>query len=197
MRGLLAVAWREIAERRMLFVAAAIAAAGPFAVPWLHGLQGVHAADVRGGTALALSLTFLLGATAFVGGTRLPGALADRRIGFDFARPLSGFAIWGGTLAAALVLAIGSAFLAFAPAALAGDASAWKNLVDSSGVPLPWPMVVLGASLLLFSLFGVAGVALRAHSPRLLADLVMLAGMSAAALYALIRLQWAGASNPV
>jgi hypothetical protein len=197
MRGLLAVARREIAERRMLFVAAAIAAVAPFAVPWLHGLHGFHAADVRGGTALALSLTFLLGVPAFVGGTRLPRALADRRIGFDFARPLSGWAIWGGTLVATFVLAIGSAFVAFVPAALVGDASAWKNLVESGGVPLPWPIVVLGVCLLIFGLFGAVGVALKAHSSQLLADLLMLAGMSAAALYALIRLQWAGASNPV
>jgi hypothetical protein len=162
-----------------------------------RGLHGVDAADVRSGTALALSLLFLFGTMALIGGTRLPRALADRTIGFDLARPVSTGAIWGGILAAALCLAIGSAFVAFAPAALVGDASAWTNLVDSAGVPLPWPIVVLGASLLLYCLFGVAGVALRAHSPQILADLVMLAGMSAAALYALIRLSWAGASNPV
>src|SRR5690349_9539581 len=101
MRGFLAVARREIAQRRMLFVAAAIAAAGPFVVPWFRGLHGVNATDVRSGTALALSLLFLFGTMAFIGGTRLPGALADRTIGFDLARPVSTGALWVGNLAAA------------------------------------------------------------------------------------------------
>src|SRR5689334_25024524 len=102
MRGLLAVARREIAERRLLFVAAAVAAVAPFAEPWLHGLHGVDGADVRIGTALALSLLFLFGTMALIGGTRLPGAFADRTIGFDLARPVSTGALWGGNLAAAL-----------------------------------------------------------------------------------------------
>jgi hypothetical protein len=197
MKGLLAVTWREIVHRRMLFVAALIAAVAPFAVPWLHGLHGVDAADVRGGTALALSLTFLFGATAFIGGTRLPRAIAERGIGFDLARPLSTPAIWGGTLAATLCLAIGSGFIAFAPAGLIGDAPAWKNLVDSADVPLPWPIVVIGAVLLLFGLFGAAGIALRAHSPQLVADLVLLTATLAAGAFVLFRLQWAGVSNEV
>lgn len=194
MRGLLAVARREIAERRMLFVAAAIAAVAPFAVPWLSGKHGVDAADVRGGTALALSLAFLFGAAALIGGTRLPRALADRRIGFDFARPLSAWAIWGGTLCGALVLALGSAVIVFAPSALAGDAAAWSDLIGAIEIPLPWPGVVLGAAFLAFGLFCAAAVAIRERSPWLAVDLLAIPAASFAAIYGLVRLQWAGIS---
>src|SRR4029453_331397 len=104
------------AERRMLFVAAAVAAASPFGVPLVSGLHNLDAAEARSATALAVSAILLCGVSAFLGGTRLPRGLADRRIGFDFARPLSSGAIWGGTLLGTLVLAIGSAFIAWLPA---------------------------------------------------------------------------------
>jgi hypothetical protein len=186
----------------MLFVAAAIAAAAPFAVPWLHGLHGVDSVDVRRGTALALSLVFLLGTTAFIGGTRLPRAIAERRIGFDLARPLSTAAIWGGTLCGTLVLAFGSALIAFVPAALAGDAkapwslageaTAWWALVDVTEIPVPWPVLVFAAALLAFGLFSAAGVAIRARSPWIVFDLLAIPAAALAAMYGLIRLGWAG-----
>jgi hypothetical protein len=113
------------------------------------------------------------------------------------ARPLSAAAVWGGTLAATLFLALGSAFVAFAPALLGGDSTTWKNLVDEGELRVPWPIVVVGASLLVFGLFGAAGVALRARSPRLAIDLLLGAATLAAAVYGLIRLQWAGVTRAV
>jgi hypothetical protein len=197
MKGFLAVARREIAQRKMLFVAAAFAAVISFLIPLVRGFHGMDAFEARSAFALGLSVVFLLFVSAYLGGTRLPGAIAGRRIGFDFARPLSAAAVWGGTLAATLFLALGSAFVAFAPALLGGDSTTWKNLVDEGELRVPWPIVVVGASLLVFGLFGAAGVALRARSPRLAIDLLLGAATLAAAAYGLIRLQWAGVTRAV
>jgi len=198
MKGLLAVARREIEHRRFLFLGAAIAAAAPFVVTWIRGLHDFDAAEVRSATGLALSLTFLLGTAAGLGGTRLPGALADRRIGFDFARPLSSGAIWGGTLLGTLVLAIGSALIAWLPAALAGDTGFWPSLFVSllniTEIPLPWPVLALLATLFLFALAQAAGVAIRARSGLLAVDMLLLPVSIAAAGYGLMRLQRVGAS---
>ncbi len=198
MKGLLAVAWREIEQRRFLFLGAAIAAAAPFLVTWIRGLHDFDAAEVRSATALALSLTFLLGTAAGLGGTRLPGTLADRRIGFDFARPLSSWAIWGGTLFGTLVLAIGSAFIAWLPAALAGDTGFWPSLFTSlfnfTETPLPWPVLALAATVFLFALAQAASVVIRARSGLFAVDMLLLPVSIAAAGYGLMRLQRVGAS---
>jgi hypothetical protein len=197
MKGFLAVAGREIGQRWQLFVAAALAAVVSFLVPLVHGLHSMDAFEARSAFALGLSVVFLLFVSAYLGGTQLPGAIAGRRIGFDFARPLSAAAVWGGTLAATLFLALGSAFVAFAPALLGGDSTTWKNLVDEGELRAPWPIVLVGASLLVFGLFGAAGVALRARSPLLAIDLLLGAATLAAAAYGLIRLQWAGVTRSV
>jgi len=194
MRGLLAVARREIAQRWQLFVAAAFAALISFLVPLVHGFHRMNASEARSAFALGLSVVFLLGVSAYLGGTRLPQAMADRRIGFDFARPLPGWAIWGGTLCGTLVLAIGSALIAWLPAALAGDAGFWPSLFDFTEIPLPWPVLALPARLFLFALFQAAGVGIPARSGLLAVDMLLLPVSLAAAVYGLARLQRAGAS---
>ena len=193
MRGFLAVARREVAQRRILFVGAVFAAAIPFAVPLLRGLRGTAAIESRSATALAFSVAFLYGVSAFLGGTVLPRGISERRIGFDFARPLSTWAIWGGTLLGTIVLATGSALIAWGPAALVGDAASWPNLVDSLEIPLPWPVLMMCVSLLLFAIFQTAGTALRSRSVLLLVDLLLVAVAVAAATNGLVRLLWAGA----
>jgi hypothetical protein len=195
MRGLLAVARREIAQRWQLFVAAAFAAVISFLVPLVHGFHGMDASEARSAFALGLSVVFLLGVSAYLGGTGLPQAMADRRIGFDFARPLPGWAIWGGTLCGTLVLSFGTAAIASAPLALTGDAIAWSNLSHGTEIPLPPAITAVAASLLAFGLFGAVGTAIRARSPLLLADILLVPAAIAGAGYALIKLTWAGADK--
>lgn len=188
MRGFLAVASRDIASRRIVFVAAALAALVPFAVPLLRGMKGTEALEARTATALILSAAFLYGIAGLIGSTVIPRGIADRRVGFDFARPLSALAMWVGTLAATLLLAVGSAAIVWIPAALAGDAGFWPNLVELTGLSLPWPIIAVAAAILLFGLSSVVGVALRSRSWIALVDLVLLLAISLAVVSLLARL---------
>ncbi|HEV2063603.1 MAG TPA: hypothetical protein VGS00_03535, partial [Thermoanaerobaculia bacterium] len=89
MRGFLAVARREIEEKRFVFAAAAAASLIPFAIPLVRGLHGTAATEARDWTTAILAGTFLLGLGVVLGGSVISRDLVDRRIGFYFSRPLS------------------------------------------------------------------------------------------------------------
>ena len=99
MTGFLAIARREVREHRVVLVAAAIASLGALAVPLFA--VGTPAAQARAVTAFLGALAFATGIAIGLGATTLSPGMASRRIGFDFARPLSGSAIWFGRLAGA------------------------------------------------------------------------------------------------
>ena len=64
MTGLLAVARREIFERRHILTAAPAASLIPFAVPLFRGMSGGAARQLRGETAMFLGLAFPAGIVA-------------------------------------------------------------------------------------------------------------------------------------
>lgn len=123
MRGFLAVFERELAERRVLAAAALAFGLFAVAVPLLPGLEkgGLTAAEVRGGVATGFALLLSTLTAVFLGGSILASDLLERRMGFYFARPLSGWVLWAGKIAAALVLTFGAGLLVLLPAALAGS----------------------------------------------------------------------------
>ena len=100
MRGFLAIARREIGERKLLLAAAAFASLIPLGVPLVRGFSGANALEARSGTALFLCVAFAGGIAISLGATILVPSIANRRIGFDFARPVSALAIWSGAVAA-------------------------------------------------------------------------------------------------
>lgn len=118
MKGLLAVARREVIEKRFVFVAAAAAALVPFAAP-IARLKGVQAREAQDLLALILAATFAAVLAVALGFSILSKDQADRRIGFFFSRPLSSFGIWSGKLAGAFFIAFVSAAIVSAPALLA------------------------------------------------------------------------------
>lgn len=172
MRGFLAIARREIGERKLLLAAAAFASLIPLGVPLVRGLSGANALEARSGTALFLCVAFAGGIAISLGATILVPSIASRRIGFDFARPLSAFAIWGGAVAAALLLAVATGLIVWIPARLAGAALPWNDLYASTGLPGGWQLLALGGLLALFSLFHAATLAFRSRSVLLLLDAV-------------------------
>jgi hypothetical protein len=123
MRGFLAVFEREVAERRLLAVAALAFGLIAVAVPLVPGLHkgGLTPSDVRGGVALGFALLLSTLTAVFLGGSVLVSDLLERRMGFYFARPLSGWALWLGKTAAALVLIFGAGLLVLLPALLLGS----------------------------------------------------------------------------
>src|SRR5262245_17781702 len=120
MRGFLAVVRRELVERRFILAAAAGVSLIPFVPPLVRGMSGLAAQQVRGEIALFACVAFAMAVAAMLGTASLAPALASRPLAFDFARPLSAAAIWGGRLAAALFLALASAALVGLPTRLAG-----------------------------------------------------------------------------
>jgi hypothetical protein len=198
MRGFVAVFEREIVERRLLPLAALVLGLVPLAAPLLPGLPAASPAEMRSGVAMGLALVVSFVLAMFLGGSVIARDLGERRLGFYFARPLSGGAIWAGKLAAAAVLAVGAGVLVLLPASLLG------GLPDPSGY---WGMTIgpalsrpelalgwLGALLLTVAAANAASVILRSRSPWLLLDLAVLSVTSAIVFtcFEILIRDWAG-----
>ncbi len=174
MRAFLAVLWREMAERWLIAVAAAVLSLVPLAAPLLD-LPAYRGPDLRGGVALGLSLivSFLL--ALVLGSSILARDLGERRLGFYFSRPLPGLAIWGGKLAAAFLMALGTGLLVGLPAALLGDGvdlSGYWGTSFSLRLGLAANLGLWAAALaLLVLLSNAVSTMIRTRSPWLLLDL--------------------------
>lgn len=120
MKGTLAVAAREIAERKLLFLGAFVAGLLPLGFPLLPALRG-NTHDARSVAVLLLAATISVGFPLVFGATILVGDIAEKRLGFYFSRPLSAASIWAGKLLAALLISIGCATLAAAVFLLEGE----------------------------------------------------------------------------
>jgi hypothetical protein len=180
MRGFVAVFEREIVERRLLPLAALALGLVPLAAPLLPGLPAASPAEVRSGVALGLALIVSFVLALVLGGSVIARDLGERRLGFYFARPISGGAIWAGKLAAAAILAAGAGALVLLPVLLIGNApdpSGYWGSVMTGGPLLGMPGLVvawLGVLLLVIVGANAAGVILRSRSPWLLLDLAAL-----------------------
>ena len=127
--------------------------------------------------------------------------LAERRLGFYFARPLSGSAIWAGKLAAAAALTVGAGLLVLLPATLVGgppDPSGYWGTstgVFRSGFDLA--VIWFGILLLTLSAAHAVSVMVRSRSPWLLLDLAALGVTSSVAGICLLILIRKGAGLPI
>jgi hypothetical protein len=175
MKGFVAVLEREIFERRLLAVVALILGLVPLVLPLAPGLLpgGFSSEDLRSGLAIGITLALTTLLALGLGSTIIAGDLAERRLGFYFARPLSGAAIWAGKIAAALVVVLGCGALALVPAALVGIDSSPFGL--QAGLGWTGFLVLCCASLLgLILAAHAASLIVRSRSPWLLLDLVAL-----------------------
>ena len=120
MRGALLVATREIVERRSVLLAALVAGLLPFAAPLIPGIRSGEGAEARDAAALMIALAFGGGLSFLLGGTIVGRDLSERRLGFDFARPLSGGAIWAGRFLGAVGLPLLVAVVVVLPATVIG-----------------------------------------------------------------------------
>ena len=198
MKGFVAVLEREIFARRLLAVVALILGLIPLVLPLLPGLLpgGFSGEDLRSGLAIGLAMLLTVVLSLGLGGTMIASDLAERRLGFYFARPLSGMAIWAGKTAAALLVVLGCGALVLAPAALAG--------IDSNPFGLQAGLGWAGSVLL--GCVGLLGLILAAHaaslivrsrSPWLLLDLVALGTVAGLYWSASRRLTMAGVGATV
>jgi len=132
MKGTLAVAAREVAERKLALLGALLAGLLPLAAPLLPGLGGAQARDARFVTALFLSVTIAFAFPLVFGATTLVSDVTQKRIAFYFSRPLPAISIWTGKLLAALVISVSGACLAAIPTLLLDGKRAFTAF-DTSG----------------------------------------------------------------
>lgn len=188
MSGLLAVAGRELIEKRNVFAAAAVAAVLPLAAPLLPSVSRMPAAEVREIAAAVVALAFALGLATVLGATMIGRDLSERRFGFYLARPLSATAIWGGKLVAGVLLATGVAVVAALPVLLVGGA----RVLQEAWQTLPW---LVGGALLVLVVSHAVSIAVRSRSAWIILDIVTLAVAAALGWSALSALLAARASD--
>lgn len=196
MKGFLAITRREIAERRSILAAAAFAGLLPLAAPLVRGLRGANAAEARGWTALLLAVAFAVGFAVSLGASMLVPAIGSRRIGFDFGRPVSAAAIWGGRLVAAMFLAAASGLIVWTPAWLAGAKHIWGDLFTTPTPPRLWPLLALVGLVALFALVHAVTLVFRSRSAWIAVDAVLALITWFGASAALLRLPTFVASVP-
>jgi hypothetical protein len=195
-RGLAAVFGREVAERRMLALLAFGLGLVPLAAPWMPGVGRENPAELRSALALTLGLGLSAVTAILLGGSVISRDLAERRLGFYFARPLAGWEIWAGKLSAAAALTFGSALLVLLPTALLSGLPG----LDSIDLPVKvdsWFFLALGICLLeLILLSHAGGVILRARSAWVALDLAGAGVFAILGWEAVHRLRLAGALIP-
>jgi hypothetical protein len=193
MRGFAALVWHEISERRALLAAAAVASLLPVLAPLLPATGGNPAADTREAVmwvmvGLLVPIFALLLGVSFVGRD-----LSEGRLGFYYAQPLSGPAIWFGKLAAVALLVFAAQLLIMLPTVLLSSDPVrlllLTGLVDGPGgvsfvARLAAPAFWL-APLAIVLVAHAVGVAWRGRSAWLVADLVALVVVAAGAWWAL------------
>lgn len=179
MRGFVAVFGREVSEWWKSLAIASLALGVVAAVlPMGMVRSGMSVADVRSATALLLAVLLSLALAVILGGSVVSSDLAEKRLGFYFARPLQGWALWTGKMAAAAALAAGGGLLVLVPSLLLGNGPGLRGDLEAAG---PWRMggiawFVLISVVLLYVLLTAhaLSVILRSRSPWIGLDIVAL-----------------------
>ena len=119
MRGFAAVFGREVSEWWKSLAVASLALGTLAAVlPLFMDRPEFPVAELR--SAMSLLFAFLLSAALalLLGGSVVSSDLSEKRLGFYFARPLPGWALWTGKMTAAAALACGGGLLVLVPSLL-------------------------------------------------------------------------------
>ena len=187
MTGTLTVLCRELAERRVVLAAAAVAGLLALAAPLLPGVSAENAVDSRRAMAAVFAIAFAVGAAIAHGAAMVGRDLRERRLGFYFARPLSATSIWTGKLLAGVVLAVGAGGIALLPTALT-EPDGLADWFQALGVAAVGALFLVAAAHLV-------SVAIVSRSRLLALDLVALPLLAGAAALLLRRLAATGVFN--
>ena len=157
-RGLMAIAAREVSERVALLGLAVAVAAVPFVAPWIligdRPLLGV-----------LLGVVMTLSAAVLTGSSVIARDLAEGRLGFFLSRPVPWWSIWGGKMLAAIVLTFLAGAIVLGPSAIAGD---WR--LPPGGW---WVRILVPGLIAVIGTVNVMAVGYRARSLWFAADLAM------------------------
>ncbi len=197
MRGFAAVFSREIFERRLLGAVALALGLVAVVLPLVPGLLpgGLSVPEIQGGLAFGCALLLTVILALALGGSVISADLVERRLGFYFARPLAGWAVWAGKISAALALVLGAGLLVVIPALAVGGSINLNGVWGLGEYSVTGPSLVLtwvgGLLLLLFAAHAVS-VVVRARSVWVLLDIGALALVAGLVWGALRRLQTEG-----
>jgi len=194
MRVFAALVMREISERRALIAAAAVASLLPILAPLLPTTGSNPASDIREAVmwimvGCLVPLFALLLGVSFIGRD-----LAEGRMGFYFAQPLSGPTIWFGKLTAVLVLVWGAQIIMILPTALLSPDP--THFVTPTGILGPFrPMLFVALALWLgplaiLLLSHALGIIWRARSAWLVIELIAIVTVAAGAWLAMSPFQY-------
>ncbi|HVS30590.1 MAG TPA: hypothetical protein VMS98_03950 [Thermoanaerobaculia bacterium] len=170
MTHVLAIASREIRERRMVFVAAAFLATLPFLFALLPSAARFGRAARIAGTGGILASAWAVGLAIVLGVSILSSELAQRRLSFYLTKPIGAASVWLGKLTAAWVIVLVTFAIVFVPSLMVGG-SAWQTAWNTP-INVVVALVAL-ISLGLILLFHLAGTFVRSRSPLLAVDLVL------------------------
>jgi hypothetical protein len=189
MRAITTVAMREVIERRAVFAVAAVLGILPIFVFQFNILGLSASAEIGTIAAGALFVALLGGLSLLVGASVIGRDLAERRIGFYLARPISDLTIWGGKFMGGLFIVLASSYLSLLPSAIfLGEA---RKIFFS----LQFFSMALGAAVLLYSFGLIVGVAFRSKSKWLVLDLALIPVMALFAFPAIQRLAFTGTNR--
>jgi ABC-type transport system involved in multi-copper enzyme maturation permease subunit len=169
MNATVAIARREIADKKFVLAAALAFAVIPFLLPLLSAGHGAARSTIIVAAGI-FAAGFTVGLAAILGGSFIGRDVSDGRMSFFFARPVSSAAIYWGKLSAALLLVVVSFAIILGPALVFGEA-AWTNAWtrDAGFITI----VTLSTALALFLLAHVIGTFVRSHSPWIGLDFVL------------------------
>jgi hypothetical protein len=158
MRGTLAVAAREIAERKILFLGAFVTGLLPLGFPLIPALRG-NSRDARsvavllGAAIVAVALSLAFGATVLV------GDIVQKRFSFYLSRPLSSLSIWAGKILAAFSITAACVVLTVAPLFLVEGERAFSMQTGGFGSRGLFVFTFMGVLLLILLSHAVASMA--------------------------------------
>ena len=191
MSSTLAIAQRELIEKRFVFVAAVAFLALALVIPFM---PGVHAGERAGAlviVSLVLATAFSLGLSAILGSTIIGREMSDGRLSFYFSKPVPATSIWWGKLLAALALIVVCFAIVAVPAFLVGSMREVHRWASTPQDMLTTALLVVVSAFGLFLLSHVIGTFVRSRSVWFLFDFVAVS-VCGAAVWILGRLLFAG-----
>ncbi len=202
MSGFVAVFFREFRSRRLLLLGALFGGLGAVAIPYMAGRTGPVAVETALDAAVLIACITGVLFAALLGAGAVAGDLTHHRLGFDFGRPISGWAIWAGRFGAAVALLFASTALAVFPAGLLAGRTArvgeWAQTTALPGSPdrlglLGTASLISLACVVLLFLVHAIGVFYTSRSGWLTLDLAGLLAVGWIGVGALSRLEsnWA------
>jgi hypothetical protein len=171
MNHTLAIARREIAEKRFALAAPAASALIILLLPLMPHVRPGQWREIYIVGSTVIAITFTAGIALILGASIVGRELSDRRLSFYFAKPVAAPAIWIGKLIASLLLLAATCAIASIPGMIAGRAAFTRTFSGPREIVVP----VLVAVVILFFAAHVFSTIARSRSSWAFLDLAAFA----------------------